>query len=293
MLCVSNPLWSVYKPMSAYSRSVILGFLIIMACRAVGQEDAASVLKQALRDMSTRNEALPAGVPASMGWRQGPVVTMGVQPYGHVLPNWWKGARPVDWRAMLPWFTVYPVEGSEADPNDPIVEISGIDLWVRTFSERRWRRVAGGLPRWAAVYSQDAQRELKSLDAPPEGAVSVGYAVPSWGMVHGGLGQYEVPWRSTSADLSAVLVLVRHRMRPAGGLNSSVAPAGRIVVQAGLDYYPHLGSRVAELGASFVPGAGVGRFLISGSSWRCSTLLLKAADIDESELAETLPSRWC
>lgn len=246
-------------------------------------------LMAAMDDMRRPHEVIPLGVGEKIGWKRRPEVAMGTEPYGAAVPSYWRGKRFAEWRAMLPWFVIY--EGEPSNPARNVqVEVSGIECWVLSASERQWLQLgAASLPVWDSLYAPNAVDQIAQSASGREAGGARRYSTHAGHMVHGGLGQLPVPWVDGRSDLLAIVSAVRHRLV----LERDDAPDERRIanvgVQAGVDYYPWKGARVADLDASYVPAAGVGRFMRTTAEWRHSTFFVGKAGVSTEELLAVEP----
>lgn len=252
---------------------------------------SASRIAVALADMALTHEVVPLGVGSTVGWKYRPSIGSNTEPYGWAIPSYWTGIRYSEWRAMVPWFVIYQGEPSNPATNVQ-VEVSGLETWVYLSSTRRWQLLAAAAkPAWDSVYAPNAVDLVSSATASLVSASSVRYTTTASAMVHGGLGQVATPWSGTSADIRALYVSVRHRLVVKDTAKPDDRAVANIGVQSGLDYYPWMGSKPSDVGASYVPGAGGGRFIKVTSDWRYSTLLLKKDGVLATELtSSTMPS---
>lgn len=265
-----------------------LGIAALPGPRAADTGDAGRIAT-GLADMEAGHEVVPLGVGEHIGWKRRPGVGANTEPYGHAIPSFWKGKRFAKWRAMVPWYVIY--EGEPFNPATNVqVEVSGIECWVLRQSTRRWMLAgAAARPAWDSVYASNAIDRISADAAGQSAGESVRYTPPQGAMVHGGLQQLPVPWHAGEADLRALYVSVRHRLvvhDPGAADDRAVANLG---LQVGLDYYPWLGARLADLQASYVPGAGLGRFLRVMPAWRHSSMLLRKTGVSPDELLDTPP----
>lgn len=240
--------------------------------------------------MKRHHEVVPLGVGSAIGWKYRPGVAMGTEPYGRSIPSYWQGKRYDEWRAMLPWFVIY--EGEPSNPASNVqVEIDGIECWALSASMRRWLQVgAAARPVWDSLYAPNAVDRV-ALSAASRKAESGGarYDTDPNHMVHGGLRQLPVPWAGGRADMLAIVSAVRHRLvldRADGPDQRAIANIG---VQAGVDYYPWVGASLADLQASYVPAAGLGRFLRATAHWRISTFFVGKAGVAADDLLAVDP----
>jgi len=111
-------------------------------------------------------------------------------------------------------------------------------------------------------------------------------------MIHGGLDQTAVPWiTGRGADIQAIYVSLRHRLVLLDSAGPDDRAMANIGISVGVDYYPWVGAKVKDLGASYVPAAGVGRFLKAAAGWKYSTVLIKKNALAVNDLlAIPLPS---
>jgi hypothetical protein len=245
-----------------------------------------SRLAVAISDMTQLHEVVPLGVGATIGWKYRPGVGMNTEPYGWAIPSYWKGIRYADWRAMVPWFVIY--EGEPSNPAKNVqVEISGIEAWVLLNSTRKWQLLgAATKPVWDSFYAPNAIDLISTDSLAAVSPQSVSYTTGPSYMIHGGLGQMLTPWSGSASDIRAMYVSVRHRLKLKDASMPDDRAVANIGVQVGLDYYPWLGSKLSDMGASYVPGAGLGRFIKVSVSWRYSTVLLKNAGVSDAQLID-------
>lgn len=238
-----------------------------------------------------QHEVRPLCSPCA-GWGVKPIVVMGTEPYASALPSNWPGTRFADWRAMLGWFVIYEGVGGNTARNSA-VEVSGIELWYLSKASKTWKLVQSGLqPNWGTTLAPDAMTTLSvTAAAKEETPHSTTYVPTATNVVHGGLAQAETPWNSAAnrSDIDAIYLAVRHRLalRDTSGVDDRAH--ANFVLQAGVDYYPYLGSRVSDLKAPYVPGAGLGQFIKVSSQWRYSTMFLKSSAISEPQLLKIQP----
>lgn len=260
--------------------------LLSWAVPASAASPGAERIATALADMTLPHEVVPLGVGENIGWKRRPGVAANTEPYGEAIPSYWKGKRFAEWRAMLPWFVIY--EGEPANPAVNVqVELSGIECWVLLQSTRQWVLAgAATRPAWDSVYAPNAVDRIAADAAGRVTEGAVRYTPRTRAMVHGGLAQVPVPWHEGKADIRALYVSARHRLL----VRDEAMPDDRLLanigLQVGLDYYPWVGARLADLQAAYVPGAGLGRFLKVTSAWRYSSLVLRKAGVAENELTD-------
>ena len=251
---------------------------------AVATVTAASRLAAAISDMTKTHEVVPLGVGTAIGWKYRPVLVANTEPYGSAIPSWWPGIRFAEWRALVPWFVIY--EGEPANPAKNVqVEVAGIEAWVYLSSTRKWSQLgAAQKPAWDLLHAPNAI-DIASFQANAVATNdSVRYTTGANFMIHGGLQQSPTPWTSSNADIRAVYVSVRHRLVVKDATKADDRERANIGLEVGMDYYPWMGSKPADVGASYLPGAGAGRFLKVGVNWRYSSLLLKKEGVTDAEL---------
>jgi len=253
---------------------------------SVSAEAAAARVRAAMADMTLGHEVIPAGVGTNVGWKYKPSIAMGTEPYGSAIGSWWSGTRFPEWRSMVTWFVIYPDETGNPAKNTA-VEVSGLELWALSIKDKTWRLVQGSLiPTWSDIVAQDAINSSNTKAFQTSSPMSAIYAPGPDNMMHGGLGHASTPWNLSTGrgDINALLVVVRHRLV----LKDPRAPDDRAIarlgLQAGVDYYPFVGAKVSDMNASYVPGAGVGRFLKVTPNWRYSTTFIRSNRITEQEL---------
>lgn len=247
-------------------------------------------LRAALEDMGRQNEDMPLGGPKT-GWGVAPLVVMGTDTTDRSIPQNWKGNRFQEWRAVLPWFAIF--EGtSGGDNSNAAVEIGGIELWQLSRKSSQWNLLASSdSPTWVGSYAQNAV-DLSAERAHIAGARPRSVVAPGINsIVHGGLGQVELPWdeEARRTDIGALFVAVKHRLvKRNASLPGDIATAN-LLVQAGADYYPRVGATLRDLGAKYVPGAGLGQMKRATEDWRYSTLIVKDKQISRSQILSIQP----
>lgn len=279
-----------WVPVRMSAQTVLFCALGIVSSLSYSQSDASVIdlqnrqrLDQAIVAMKQPHEIVPDGLVIKGGWHLGPVVMMGTEPYAHAIPGWWKGIRHTEWRSLAAWFTAYVDARGETGGNTGI-EIGGIEVWVQLESTGQWSLLkAQRDPAWEDAYSPNAIESF-SKSGGIRLADGAFVAIPTRAqMVHGGLRQVPVPW-ADRADIRALLVSVRHRLRqidPAGPDKREQAHFG---VMAGADYYPFLGAKLSDLGSNYNPGVASGRFLRVTKEWRYSTMLVLSTRGSHSDL---------
>lgn len=250
-------------------------------------------LKDAIADMALPHEIPPAGVATNVGWKYKPAIAMGTEPYGSAIGSWWQGTRYPQWRGILTWFVIYPAEGGNPATNTA-VEINGIELWYLSAKTKTWARIqSSALPTWGDAYSQNAVDRINSASIYKASApTTMIFAPAANNIVHGGLGQAPTPWDSTTdrADIDALLAIVRHRLVLKNSAGVDDRAQARLVVEAGVDYYPWVGAKISDLGTgTYLPGAGLGRFLRATNGWRYSTFLARSKRITEAQMLQAPP----
>lgn len=251
-------------------------------------------LRQALSDMQQVHEGVPAGVADGVGWKTRPAEGMGTEPYAASIKPWWKGTKFAQWRAIVSWFTVYAEEGGNPAENSG-VEVAGVEAWYLSTTDREWKRLQSSLrPTWHGAYATNAiDRSVERIHAASsvEGLV---LAPSRQNMVHGGLSHADTPWSADPerADLSALLVSVRHRLALKDAVGPDDRARARLMVQAGADYYPFSGAKVSDLNAAYVPSIGLGRFLRAGPDWRYSLMLVTRKNLSSTSLLQGLPAAF-
>jgi hypothetical protein len=269
--------------------------LLALSCAANAeapvQESNGERLATALSDMKQAHEIVPFGIEVKGGWHVEPYVAMGTEPYAAAVPSWWRGIRYPEWRSVASWFTVYMDAPGSPSVNTG-VEIGGIESWVLLDSSRKWTLLrASPKPSWQGAFNPNADKSLQRSGGrfSPQGSF---IAIPTTAyMVHGGIVQTALPW-TNRADIRALLVSVKHRLAVVDGSKPDDRDAARFGVLAGADYYPWVGAQVSDLGATYNPGAGSGRFLKVTNDWRYSTVLLKCKPCSVDELSRITPPQF-
>ncbi|MFG6487503.1 hypothetical protein ACG04R_12545 [Roseateles sp. BYS78W] len=258
-----------------------------------GQTPPSSIdrLKAAIDDMALPHELKPAGGP-STGWGVAPLIIMGTEPYSHSIPSNWVGTRHAQWKSILTWFVIYEGAGGNQASNSA-VEINGIELWYLSTKDKIWKEIQSGrYPQWHGDYDLKAvTATTQSLNYKSVSKVVATFAPTSKNIIHGGLNQTNTPWNdfTDTDDISALFATVRHRLVLKDPNGEDDRGAANYTVQAGIDYYPYVGAKVKDLGATYMPGAGVGRFIKVKTSWQYSTVLIKSKGVTNQYLLSLPP----
>ncbi len=208
-------------------------------------------LAQARADMR-RPHAVRAHHAPAFGWGVAPQVVMGGRPHDDGLPAWWKGPRDFGgwWWAVCAWFAVFEAEGGNPAPTG-VVEVSDVELWLRR-RNGAWTLLQAGPPDWATAYAPTGGPWHTVISAPRTPAAQCqprdGY------MIHGAKSRVMLPAIDGEPDASGVFATITHRL--VGD------PAARYVVQAGVDWWPSMSTRIADFAPfDYHPGACTGPFV--------------------------------
>ena len=216
---------------------------------------------------------------------------MGTEPYGKSIPGNWAGTRYANWKSILTWFVIYEGVGGNRATN-AAVEVNGIELWYLSTKDKVWKRIQSAkYPEWNGAYDLNAVAATTSGSTFKAVSQAAALFAPSTtNIIHGGLNQTNTPWNTATdtADISAIYASVQHRLTLKNSNGTDDRSQANYTLQAGVDYYPYIGAMVKDLNATYIPGAGSGRFLKVTTSWRNSTVLLKAKGITDQYLL-TLP----
>lgn len=287
--------WAAPTVLAAAEPATVSAAATLSSESLTGQTPSSRVdrLKAAIADMALPHELKPAGGP-STGWGIAPLVIMGTEPYSRSIPGNWVGTRHFQWKSILTWFVIYEGAGGN-QANNSAVEINGIELWYLSTKDKIWKKVqAAKYPQWHGDY------DLKAVTA---AALSLNYksisqnvaifAPTSKNIIHGGLNQTYTPWNEATDtdDISALYAAVRHRLVLKDPNGEDDRDAANYTIQVGIDYYPYVGAKVKDLNATYMPGAGSGRFLKVKPFWRYSTILLKSKGIDDQYLLSLPPPK--
>lgn len=249
-------------------------------------------LQSAIANMALDHEIVPAGVGTTVGWKYKADVGMNTEPYGNEIPSYWNGTRYAQWRGILTWFVIYPGEGGNPSTNSA-VEINGMELWYLSIKDKIWRQIqSGALPVWHDAYAQNAISATASSFYTNISGSTMSFSPASNNMVHGGLAQASTPWNTATdlGDIDAIYAVVRHRLVLKNTADVDDRAQARLIVQVGVDYYPWVGAKMTDLGgASYVPAAGLSRFVQTTNNWRHSTLLLRSRRITEAQMLAVAP----
>lgn len=220
----------------------------------------------ALRQMSQPHPIRPHGVPND--WGRAPAVYMGCRPYADAVPRNWPGPMVEEWRGICAWWVAYEAETGNPAPDADVV-IGEVSLAARLRSGE-WRSLYLAPSQWAAAFREPSVTQDASIKL--EHWRDCVIARPGRGMhAHGGMWQVETPWGLGGADLTALYAHVSHK---------SIGPnadQSRIVVQCGIDYWPSMHTRSADLApATYIPGAALGRFELARPTWSHSHVAVTA-----------------
>lgn len=242
--------------------------------------------------MTLPHEIVPAGVGTNIGWKYFPDLSMQTEPYASAIPSWWPGTRYAQWRGILTWFVIYP-DASGNTATNTAVEINGLELWYLSATDGKWKLIqSNALPVWNSAYSQNAIDPSSTPAFVASSTSSLSFAPSATNMVHGGLGQVPTPWNTATnlGDIDALLAVVRHRLVLKNPKAADDRNKALLAVQAGVDYYPWVGAKVSDLGAgTYLPGAGVGRFVKAAKTWRYSTFFIRSKRVTDSQVLSTSP----
>jgi hypothetical protein len=245
-------------------------------------------LSTMVEEMRRPHPVKPFG--GSDGWYVRPTVVMGTEPSASSLPKNWKGLPATEWRAVTPWFVVYPGEEFFTAPNTA-VQIGGIQLWYFSKSNALWKLVASNdKPTWQGNYDSKGGW-VRAEQVPAELRSCAGIFAPPQGQhAHGGLTKFPTPWGAPGGqpDIDALLVIVSHRLVRLRSDQPDDRAFSRYVVMAGADYYPNVNSRLADLNAPYVPGVGLGQFKLSTPEWQYASMFVQSRSADLKKLLDSV-----
>lgn len=177
----------------------------------------------------------------------------------------------------------------------PMQVVDAAALWEVSSSPkggwrcRTWVAGAAARPVWDSIYAPNAVDRVAASGAGKVSETAVRYTPRQEAMVHGGLGKMLVPWHDGVADIRSLYVSARHCLVVKGVTEPDDSAIANVGLQVGLDYYPWMKAKLADLEAAYVPGAGSGRFLRVTSDWRYSSLVLRKSAVQEGELMAISP----
>lgn len=255
------------------------------------QQSRTERLKAAIESMkASQHEVRPACNPCS-GWGTKPLIVMGAEPYGSAIPSNWPGNRFEQWKAILPWFVIY--EGVGGNPaSNSAVEINGIEMWGFSVKDKVWRKLnSAPLPTWNGSYHLDAAAKSSNRGFSSVSKATASFAPTSALIVHGGLDQVATPWDTSTGkdDVGALYVSVRHRLILKSEKLSDDREEANLAINVGADYYPWLGSQLADLNATYVPAAGLGLFQKVTSHWRYASFFVAKASLSTEQILKATP----
>ncbi|MFN3303062.1 MAG: hypothetical protein ACK44A_05005 [Roseateles sp.] len=248
-------------------------------------------LKLAVSSMKVQQHEVKPACRPCLGWGVKPLVVMGTEPYAAALPANWPGIKFPEWKAVLSWFVIYEGVGGSTAKNSA-VEVGSIELWYLSKSKKTWQLIQSGpLPKWDSTVSIDAVTLRATQAYRVATPTSIAYMPTTSNVVHGGLPQTPTPWNvsTNKADIDALYLSIKHRLVLKEPTGTDDRAAANFVLQAGVDYYPYMGSRVSDLKAPYVPGAGLGQFIKVSPQWRYSSLFLKSSSITEAQVLSVAP----
>lgn len=248
-------------------------------------------LKAAIDSMkASQHEVKPACSPCS-GWGNKPLIVMGAEPYGTSIPSNWPGTRFDQWKAILPWFVIYEGVGGNHASNSA-VEINGIEIWAFSIKDRAWRKInSAPLPTWSGSYHVDAAAKSAVQGFASMSAATASFAPTSSLIVHGGLGQVPTPWNASTGkdDVGALYVSTRHRLVVKNAKLPDDRDKANLTINVGADYYPWLGSQLADLNATYVPGSGLGLFQKVTTQWRYASFFVAKQSVTPEQILKATP----
>lgn len=271
--------FSIHFPWLTLNLSIICFISLESSVHAISIDEMNNqALRQSIDDMALYHEAKPnSGGP---GWKDRPLVVMGAYPYGWSIPQNWPGNRFKEWKVILPWFLIFQELGAKNTINTG-VEFKNFQMFFHVTSSGSWIRAA---KKNSMSWSFADNINLSSKSNNPF-FFRVGdyelYRSSDSHVVHGGLGQYPLPWNqgSQSPDYDAIFVSVQHRLRMIDPNLPTDLSQTKFLVLVGADYYPFMGAGIKDLKANYNPGVGMGRFLKVTNEWRLSSFFVKKTDV--------------
>lgn len=252
---------------------LLLTATMLSSAPALAKPPALSI-ETVIRDMHQPNEAIP--LHPTFDWQRHPHI-MQYAPKGHMLPDWWKGARPEWCYTFLSWYTAYEAggpDGKEAGANratNTRVQVRNLRAYIM-WEDGRWTRVDDtGSPRvdlWSYPFKR-AGRSSRAREERERGN-SVKPVYPDFHHGYGTTYALDNPW-----DVRAVFVAMDFRLVIDDPDGPDDRDKARYVVNVGADYYP---GRGRGWGLDYAPGVGSGRYLLATKSWRTATLLVPNKD---------------
>lgn len=243
-------------------------------------------LQQAQYNATALNEIIPHGVSDAIAWKRAQYVTMGTEPHASTVPKNWGGPVIQDWTAIVPWFIAYEDETRNKSTTTQ-VEVSGIELWTLGLAGK-WTKLCSALPpEWCDPFSENAINTTTSTS--PIIRTSNGNTFrPGKGVAyHGGLHRVPTPWNAQGADILAIYASVRHRLVLDGADDPADVYFG---VECGVDYWPSMTATLADVApATYIPGAGDGRFMRAKANWQYSTFYCKKTGVTDAQILGYAP----
>ena len=229
------------------------------------------------KDMVTENEGIPATGDKNYAWAYKPVLAMGLNPTSAGVPSWYPGTKFPVWNQVLGWVTAYREKGAEY-PVNTRVALKDLYLYYFSKSKKSWILLEHipAIQEWHRGEGNTENDNVRtSFNMRREADGSTSYLVPhgSWFHTYGYLHQFDVN------DYGGLYFRFDFRLVTDDLSRPSTLNKDRWVVQSGADYYPS-GFPNVNLGASYNPGVGTGRFLRAGPNWRTSTFLILAPEYE-------------
>jgi hypothetical protein len=248
----------VLKAAQVFALGVCLGAMPVSPGAPRGQKasDTARtpVAGQIAADMTGKHEALPHGVPASFGWAQGPVFSMGNDAKG--------------WKAITAWGVVYEdAKGNQA--TNTRVNIRGMKTYLLQKTTGKWLLVQNTNAPVGAAYREDFSGDInKPADVrhEPDGSISA--------VAGEGYNFHFFPAARATIDpnnLGGVVVVLEARLIVGDLSKPDDRSSARYLCGSGADYYPSLdGGWPGD--ASFNPGVAIGKMKYVRTTWRSFTM---------------------
>jgi len=235
-------------------------------------------------DLSLPHEAIPQGVPVEYSWYNNGVIGMGTNPLG---PIDWPGPPILEWRAFLPWWTIYFAPGHTA--TNSCVRLLGMDAAFLLKSTRKWQLLQSAQTPGTDGFGEYSGDFTAALGLPAfyrfesNGDLST---VPGVGnCVHGWTTRFLTPWSIWGPDIAAICISITHRLGLINTGGTDDRANARLLVNAGADYWPGLTTTLNDIApANILPGSGLGRFKFCVPQIRRSTFFCSEAPLTGNQL---------
>lgn len=204
--------------------------LLIVVLLGLSTLAQAGFVDKLINDMG-KNDAKLMNAP-NTDWSKHGYLDMGFAARGDATPSYWakkQGARFTSsspWRAILPWFQIWPVEGNSEESR---VQVS--DIKVQLLINDEWQLLNLPTGQWSQLEPWTLIGGKKGVDQREEREGVYSYLVTNSGPIHGGLGKFDLwslgvnPSQIEGVAISAIAEIIEGE--------------GNVLFEIGGDYYPN------------------------------------------------------